>query len=135
MTASVRLCVFSRLRPAIIQQSVSFAAAALLFLSVHPGHAPWYSGQEGAVEAIVERRPQQQNQEAQNLQAVELLPAQRQAHHPDDQRAQAVQHHAGGGADLLSNTDSGEVKEGDADRVPQQSQQDQRFVSDLAEGV
>lgn len=66
---------------------------------------------------------------------MKLLPAQRQAHHPDDQGAQAVQHHTGGGADLLSDADAGEVEERDADGVSQQSQQDERPVPDLTEGV
>lgn len=66
---------------------------------------------------------------------MKLLPTQCQAHHPDDQRTQAVQHHAGGGADLLGDADPGEVEEGDADGVAQQSQQDERLVADLAEGV
>ncbi len=87
------------------------------------------------MQSIVERRAHQQDQEAQHLQPVKLLPPQRQAHHPDDQRAQAVQHHAGGGADLFSDADAGEVEEGDADRVAQQSQQDERLVADLTEGV
>lgn len=87
------------------------------------------------MQSVVERRAHQQHQEAQHLQAVELLPTQRQAHRPDDQRAQAVQHHAGGGADLLGDADPGEVEEGDADRVAQQSQQDERLVADLTEGV
>lgn len=87
------------------------------------------------MESVVKRRARQQDQETQHLQAVEALPAQRQAHHPDDQRAQAVQHHARGGADLLSDADPGEVEEGDADGVAQQSQQDEGLVADLAEGV
>lgn len=97
--------------------------------------AAGYPGQQGAVQPVVERRAHQQHQEAHHLQAVELLPAQRQAHHPDDQRAQAVQHHARGGADLLGDADAGEVEEGDADGVAQQSQQDERLVADLTEGV
>lgn len=66
---------------------------------------------------------------------MELLPAQRQADGPDDQRAQAVQHHAGGGADFLGDADAGEVEEGDADCVAQQCQQDEWLMVDLAEGV
>lgn len=66
---------------------------------------------------------------------MKLLPIQRQAHHPDDQRTQAVQHHAGGSADLLRDADPSKVEEGDADGVAQQSQQDERLVADLAEGV
>lgn len=87
------------------------------------------------MQAIVERRTQQQDQEAQHLQAMKLLPTQRQAHHPDDQRAQAVQHHAGGGADLFSDTDAGKVEESNADCVAQQSQNDERLVPDLTEGI
>lgn len=87
------------------------------------------------MQSVVERRAHQQDQEAQHLQAVKLLPTQRQAHHPDDQRTQAVQHHAGGGADLFGDADAGEVEEGDADGVAQQSQQDEGLVADLTEGV
>lgn len=87
------------------------------------------------MQAIVERCSHQQDQEAQHLQAVKLLPTQRQADHPDDQRTQAVQHHAGGGADLFGDADPGKVEEGDADCVAQQSQQDERLVADLTEGV
>lgn len=92
-------------------------------------------GHQGFVEPVVERRAQEQDEEAEDLQAVERLPAQRQTHHPDDQRAQAVQHHACGGADLLGHADAGEVKEGDAHRVSQQRQYDQWLVADLAESV
>lgn len=87
------------------------------------------------MQSIVERRADQQDDEAEHLQAVELLPAQCQAGGPDDQRAQAVQHHAGGGADLLGDADAGKVEEGDADGVAQQGQQDEWLVADLAEGV
>lgn len=87
------------------------------------------------MQSIVERRAHQQDQEAEHLQAVKLLPTQPQAHHPDDQCAQAVQHHAGGGADLFCDADPGEVEEGDADGVAQQSQQDERLVANLTEGV
>lgn len=66
---------------------------------------------------------------------MKVLPPQRQAHHPDDQRAQAVQHHAGGGTDLFSDTDPSKVEEGDADGVAQQSQQDEGLVADLTEGI
>lgn len=87
------------------------------------------------MQSIVKPRAHQQHKEAQHLQAMKLLPTQRQAHHPDDQRAQAVQHHAGGGADLLGDADPGKVEEGDADGVAQQSQQDEGLVADLAEGI
>lgn len=87
------------------------------------------------MEAVVEPGAQQQDEEPEDLQAVERLPAQRQTHHPDDQRAQAVQHHPRGGADLFGHADAGEVKERDAHRVAQQRQDDQRLVADLAESV
>lgn len=87
------------------------------------------------MQSVVERRARQQNHEPEHLQAVKVLPAQRQAHHPDDQRTQAVQHHAGGGADLFGDADPGEVEEGDADGVAQQSQQDEGLVADLTEGI
>lgn len=87
------------------------------------------------MQSIVKPRAHQQHKEAQHLQAMKLLPAQRQAHHPDDQRAQAVQHHASGGADLLGDADASEVEEGDADGVAQQSQQDEGLVADLTEGI
>ena len=87
------------------------------------------------MQSVVEPSAQQQDQEAENLQAMKLFPTQCQAHHPDDQRSQAVQHHAGGGADLFSDADASEVEEGDADRVAQQSQHDERLVTDLTEGV
>lgn len=87
------------------------------------------------MQSVVERGACQQDQKSQNLQALKLLPAQRQAHHPDDQRTQAVQHHPGGGADLLGDADPGEVEEGDADRVAQESQKDEGLVSNLTEGV
>lgn len=87
------------------------------------------------MQSIVERCAHQQDQEAEHLQAVKLLPTQRHAHNPDDQRTQAVQHHAGGRADLFSDTDPGEVEEGNADRVAQQGQDDERLVPDLTEGV
>lgn len=87
------------------------------------------------MESVVERRAQQEDEEAEDLQAVERFPAERQAHHPDDQCAQAVQHHARGGADLFGHADAGEVKEGDAHSVAQQCQHDKRLVADLAESV
>lgn len=118
----------------VVQESLSFSRAALLLCVHHPGAAR-YPGQQGAVQSVVERRANQQDQEAQDLQAMKLLPAECQAHHPDDQCAQAVQHHAGGGADLFGDADPGEVEEGDADRVAQQGQQDEGLVSDLTEGV
>ncbi|TNN76124.1 hypothetical protein EYF80_013655 [Liparis tanakae] len=129
------LAVVRGLHPAVTQQPLSFFWAFRCLLRVHPSGAPRYPGQQGAVQSIVERCTHQQHHEAQHLQALKLLPAQRQAHRPDDQRAQAVQHHAGGGADLFSDADPGEVKEGDADCVSQQSQQDERVVPDLTEGV
>lgn len=128
------LALVDGLHSAVTQQSLSFFWAVIL-LCVHQRGAAQYPGQQGAVQSIVERRAHQQDQEAQHLQPVKPLPAQRQAHHPDDQRAQAVQHHAGGGADLFGDADAGEVEEGDADRVAQQSQQDERLVADLTEGV
>ena len=87
------------------------------------------------MQPVVECRARQQHQETEHLQPVKLLPAQRQAHHPDDQRAQAVQHHAGGGADLLGDADPRKVEEGDADDVAQQGQQDEGLVADLTEGI
>ena len=87
------------------------------------------------MEAVVEWGPQQQHQEAQDLQGVERLPAQRQAHHPDHHRPQAVQHHARGGADLLGDAHAGEVEKGDAERVAKERHQDERLPADLAEGV
>lgn len=87
------------------------------------------------MESVVERRAQQQDEEAEDLQAVERLPAQRQTHHPDDQRAQAVQHHACGSADLFGYADASEVEERDAHRVTQQRQYDKWLVADLAESV
>ena len=87
------------------------------------------------MQSVVERRPHQQDQEAQHLQAVKLLPSQAQAHCPDDQCAQAVQNHASGSADLFGDADPGKVEEGNADRVTQQSQQDEWLVADLTEGV
>lgn len=128
------LAVVPSLHPAVTQQPLLLGRAAL-FLRGRQCGAARDPGQQGAVQAVVERRAQQQDYEAQHLQAVEQLPAQRQAHHPDDQRAQAVQHHAGGGADLLGDADAGEVEEGDADGVPQQSQEDEGPVADLTEGV
>ena len=122
------------LHRAVVHQSLSLPWAALLG-HAHEASAARYPGQQGSVQSVVEPRAHQQDQEAQDLEALEVLPAQRQAHHPDDQRAQAVQHHAGGGADLFGDADAGEVEEGDADRVAQQSQYDEGLVSDLAEGV
>lgn len=87
------------------------------------------------MQSVVDRRAQKKNYEAQNLQALERLPTQRQAHHPDDKCPQAVQHHAGGGADLFRDADPGEVEERDADRVAQQSQKDEGLVPDLTEGI
>lgn len=127
------LAVVISLHPAVIQQSLSFSRAALLF--VREPSAARYSGQQGAVQSVVERGTHQQHQEAQNLQSVKVLPAQCQAHHPDDQRTQAVQHHTGGGADLFSYADPRKVEKGDADRVAEQSQQDERLVADLTEGI
>lgn len=114
------------------QQSLSFFCTALC---VHHCVAARDPGQQGAVQSIVEARACEQHQETKHLQAVKLLPPQRQAHHPDDQCAQAVQHHAGGGADLLGDTDPSKVEEGDADGVAQQSQQDEGLVADLTEGI
>lgn len=127
------LAVVTSLHPAIIQQSLSFFRAVLLF--VGEPCAARYSRQQGAVQSVVERGTHQQHQEAQNLQSVKVLPAQCQAHHPDDQRTQAVQHHTGGGADLFSYADPRKVEKGDADRVAEQSQQDERLVADLTEGI
>lgn len=87
------------------------------------------------MESVVEPCAQQQDEEAEDLQAVERLPAQRQAHHPDDQRAQAVQHHPRRGTDLFGYTDAGEVKERDAHSVAHQRQHDEWLVADLAESV
>ena len=66
---------------------------------------------------------------------MELLPAQSQTDHPDDHSAQAVQHHARGGADFLGDGDAGEVEEGDGHCVAEQRQDDHGVVADLAEGV
>lgn len=87
------------------------------------------------MQSIVECSTQQQDQEAQHLQAMKLLPFECQAHHPDDQRTQTVQHHASGRADLFSDADPSKVEEGDTDSVAQQSQHDERLVADLTECV
>ena len=126
-TINKSLALVTALRRAVVHQSLSLLCRA--------HRAARHPGQQGPVQSVVEPRAQQQDQEAQDLEALEVLPAQRQAHHPDDQGAQAVQHHAGGGADLLGDADAGEVEEGDADRVAEQSQDDEGLVSDLAEGV
>lgn len=123
--------LFCSLHCRMTQQSLSFCA----FFCVHPCVAARHPGQQRAVQSIVECRACQQHQETKHLQPVKLLPPQRQAHHPDDQCAQAVQHHAGGGADLLSDTDPSKVEESDADGVAQQSQQDEGLVADLTEGI
>lgn len=127
--ASAVVCSLHR---ALTQQSLPFLRAVLC---VHHRVAAPHLGQQRAVQSVVERRARQQHQESEHLQAVKVLPPQRQAHHPDDQCAQAVQHHAGGGADLLSDTDPSKVEKGDADGVAQQSQQDEGLVADLTEGI
>lgn len=120
-------------RSSLVQQSLCIVCFSRLVLPrCRPAGQP---GHHGFVESVVERRAQQQDEEAEDLQAVELLPAQRQTHHPDDQRAQAVQDHARGGADLFGHADPGEVEEGDAHRVAQQRQYDQRLVAHLAESI
>lgn len=128
------LALVTVLHAAIVQQSLPFRCTAFL-LRTHQSSAARYPGQQGAVQSIIEPCAQQQDQEAEHLEAVEHLPAQGQADHPDDQRTQAVQHHACGGADLLGDADPGEVEEGDADRVAQQSKQDKGLVANLTEGV
>lgn len=127
--ASAAVC---SLHCALTQQSLSLFCTVLC---VHHCVAARHPGQQRAVQSIVQCRARQQHQETEHLQAVKLLPPQRQAHHPDDQCAQAVQHHAGGGADLLSDTDPSKVEEGDADDVAQQSQQDEGLVANLTEGI
>ena len=77
----------------------------------------------------------QEDEEAEDLQRVESLPAQRQAQRPDDNGAQAVQHHAGGGTQLLGDTDAREVEEGNAADVAQQRQRDEWLSAHLAEGI
>lgn len=124
--------VVCSLHSTMAQQSLSFFCTVLC---VHHCVATRHPGQQRAVQSIVKSRAGQQHQEAEHLQAVKLLPPQRQAHRPDDQCAQAVQHHAGGGADLLSDADPSEVEEGDADDVAQQCQQDEGLVADLTEGI
>lgn len=115
------------------QQSLSLVCVVRFRLPLcRPAGQP---GHHGFVESVVERRAQQQDEEAEDLQAVERLPAQRQTHHPDDQRTQAVQHHTRGGADLFGHADAGEVEERDAHRVAHQGQYDERLVADLAESV
>lgn len=131
-TLSHPLAAVCILHSSVTQQSLSFFCTVL---SVRHRVAARKLGQQGAVQSIVKRRARQQDQETQHLQAVKVLPPQRQAHHPDDQRAQAVQHHAGGGTDLFGDTDPSEVEEGDADGVAQQSQQDEGLVADLTEGI
>lgn len=66
---------------------------------------------------------------------MELLPAQSQTDHPDDHSAQAVQHHARGGTDLLGDRDAGKVEEGDGHCITEQRQDDHGVVADLAEGI
>ena len=66
---------------------------------------------------------------------MEALPAQHQAGRPDHHGAQAVQHHPGGGAYLLGDTDACKVEKGDADGVAQQRQDDEGLVADLTERV
>lgn len=83
-TLSHPLAVVCILHSSVTQQSLSFFCTVL---SVRHRVAARQLGQQGAVESIVKRRARQQDQETQHLQAVKLLPPQRQAHHPDDQRA------------------------------------------------
>lgn len=99
------------------------------------GPAPGQAGQQWAVQPIVEGSACQEDEEAEDLQRVESLPAQRQAQRPDDNGAQAVQHHTGGGTQLLGDTDAREVEEGDAADVAQQRQRDEWLSAHLAEGI
>lgn len=87
------------------------------------------------MESVIKRSAYEQDDEAQNLQAMELLPAQSQTHHPDDQRTQAVQHHSRRGADLLGDADASKIKERNAYCVAQQCQQNARLMANLAESV
>lgn len=99
------------------------------------GLASGQAGQQRAVQPVVEGRAQQEDEEAEDLQRVEGLPAQCQAQCPDDDGPQAVQHHASGGTHLLGDADARKVEEGDAADVAQQCQGDERLPAHLAEGV
>ena len=105
----------------------------LAFLCWRP--APGQAGQQWAVQPVVEGGARQEDEEAEDLQRVEGLPAQRQAQCPDNNGAQAVQYHAGGGTQLLGDADAREVEEGDAADIAQQRQRNEWLSAHLAEGV
>lgn len=119
----------------IVDGSPGAAEQSLVLALLCGGPAPGQAAQQWAVQPIVERGAHQEDEEAQDLQGVEGLPAQRQTQGPDDNGAQTVQHHAGSGAQLLGDTDTREVEEGDAADVAQQRQGDERLSTHLAEGV
>lgn len=119
----------------IIDGSPGATEQSLVLTLFCRGPAPGQAGEQWAVQPIVEGGACQQDEEAQDLQRVEGLPAQRQAQRPNDNGTQAVQHHAGRGAQFLGDADAREVEEGDAADVAQQRQGDERLSAHLAEGV
>ena len=66
-------------------------------------------------EVVVYARPDEQNGVADGLEVLEVLPAHDEREGPDEDGPDAVQDHSGGGAHLLRDGQSGEVKESDAD--------------------
>lgn len=96
---------------------------------------PGKAGKKRLVQSIVESSTSQEDEKPEDLQAMEDLPAHSQADDPDDHSAQAVQHHPGGGTDLLGDADAGKVEEGDAADVAQQGHSNEREAAYLAEGI
>ena len=72
------------------------------------GNQPYHRKND---DIIVEHHSDEQDAEPNELQEVKLLPANEHTDSPDDEGPNAVQHHPGGGRQLLGHGDPGKVEE------------------------
>lgn len=87
------------------------------------------------MQSIIKGSSNKKDEETQDLQSMKGLPANGQADNPDDNGAQAIKYHPGGGADLFRDTDTSKVEEGNAADIAQQGYSNKWQIANLTEGI
>ena len=85
-------------------------------------------------DVVVDAHAGDEDDEAEELEGVEALPADGDGDHPDDERAHAVEHHPRRGRHLLRHRDPGKVEEGDRDGRAAEGHEQEGVVGQLEEG-
>lgn len=84
---------------------------------------------------VVQAHAQDQDNEADNLQAVERLPANGQRYGPHYERSHRIEHHAGGGGEFFGHGNAGKIEEGNRDNGASQRDNQLIVLEYLAERV